>query len=119
MKILPNRTIYRCEYCRKHRLSAQAARNHERSCRNNPNNKHRCFGCQNLVVTAGTAPDGRSCKQFTCQAFERRLYSYVAEKRHLLYPHILGADAMRMPLKCPAYVAEVYGPVCKDPADSF
>jgi hypothetical protein len=104
------RTIYRCDFCTKHRLTKGAAERHERFCKNNPANKHRCFDCQNLQVTEGKSPDGRSCKQFTCQAFERRLYSYIAEKRGMLYEHILGPDAMRMPLECPAFALEVYEP---------
>lgn len=109
MKAL-QRTIYRCDFCTKHRLTKAAAENHERYCKHNPNNKHACFGCQNLRVVDGEAPDGSRCKQFTCEAFERRLYSYVAERRNLLYEHILGPDCMRMPLECPAYTPEVFEP---------
>jgi hypothetical protein len=110
MKTLPNRTIYRCDHCTKHRLTKAAAERHERFCKRNPANKHKCFGCQNLKVADGKAPDGRSCKQFTCEAFERRLYSYVAERRGLMHEGVLGPDCMRMPLECPAYALEVYEP---------
>lgn len=103
MKIIPNRTIFRCDHCTTHRLSKGAAERHEQFCKANPNNKHRCFGCQHLVVGPREASDDRSMKEFACAHFNQRLYSYVAEKRGIV-GFAAEQGAIRMPLQCPAFV---------------
>lgn len=58
MSVLPNRTVFRCEYCAKYRLTKAAAVRHERFCRHNPTNRHRCFGCEHLMHTQQAAAVG-------------------------------------------------------------
>ena len=110
MKIIPNRTLYRCDFCTAHRLSPAAALHHEHFCKRNPNNKHKCFGCQHLAVADGIAPDGRRLKSFTCEALNKPLYSYVAEKRGVAGTYgLLPEGSVRMPLACPAYRLKLIG----------
>ena len=112
MKTQPNRTIYRCDHCNKLYLTAKPVARHEQYCKRNPANAHACFGCENLAV-GETIANGRRLQTFTCAAFERRLYSYVAERRGLL--GLLPADAMRMPNECPAFAYETYK---REPAEN-
>ena len=110
MKILRNRTLYRCDYCAKYRLTKAAAARHELFCRHNPNNQHKCFGCQYLVVEAeavGVRADGSLLRggyqHFTCAKKGVDMYTYVAERRKLL-PKL--GDVGRMPLVCDLYEPE-------------
>lgn len=111
MKTQPNRTIYRCDHCNKLYLTAKPVARHERYCKRNPANAHACFGCENLLVDYEQV-EGRRIRTFTCAAFDRRLYSYVAERRRLLP---LVVNAMRMPNECPAFAEETYK---REPADN-
>lgn len=111
MKIIPNRTIYRCEHCSKYRLTKAAAARHELFCRHNPANRHRCFGCQFLVVERVAAGIGRNGElvekghqHFTCAKTAQDMYSYVAERRKMLEK--LGPDVVRMPTECGMYEPE-------------
>lgn len=113
MKTIPNRTIYRCDFCTTHRLSAKAAQHHERYCRSNPANKHACFGCEFLVVdrqVVGVAEDGNPLveryQSFTCAKRQLSMYSYVAERRGLVEK--LGPEVVRMPLQCSDYEPEQF-----------
>lgn len=95
------RTIYRCAYCAKYRLSKKAMQNHEVYCAKNPKNRHACFGCHHLDVQREKNDDGFNEKTFTCTALEKQLHSYKAEKiRH----SCLGYTE-RMPLidQCPSF----------------
>lgn len=112
MRTIPNRTIYRCDHCPKHYLSKGAAERHEQFCRRNPNNKHRCFGCEHLVATqeaTGVDKDGNlrtAGKRFACAKFGRDMYSYVAERRELTQR--MPADVVRMPLECTGFEPESF-----------
>jgi hypothetical protein len=104
MKTLLNRTVYQCEYCTTRRFTKNAATRHERYCKRNPNNQHRCFDCRHLLRTteeAGVGENGQliTAKRtvFHCGRFDKDLYSYVAERQNIL--HHVGA-AERMPLTC-------------------
>lgn len=112
MKVIPNRTLFRCDYCTKHRLTKAAAQRHEQFCRHNPNNKHKCFGCEHLVVTsqaAAVGPEGQlhhaGRQSFTCAKLGLEMYTYVAERRDIV--DRLGA-VERMPLRCDHYEPEQY-----------
>jgi hypothetical protein len=112
MKTIANRTIYRCEHCSKYRLTKAAAIRHELFCRHNPNNQHRCFGCQFLSVERemiGVRADGSplvtAYQSFTCAKTGQDMYSYVAERRKMLEK--LGA-VERMPLACDLYEPEAF-----------
>jgi len=112
MIVIPNRTLYRCEYCTKHRLTKKAAQRHELFCRYNPNNRHKCFGCEHLVVVQQAAAVGTEGQlhhagrqSFTCARFGIDMYTYVAERRDIV--HKLG-DVTRMPIECREYEPEQY-----------
>lgn len=112
MKVKRNRTLFCCDFCAKHRLTKSAMQRHELFCRHNPANKHRCFGCEFLVVEkepVGIDEAGnlqRSGHQtFACAKRRCNMYSYVAERRKML--HKLG-DVQRMPLQCADYEPEQY-----------
>lgn len=118
MKILHNRTLYRCEYCTKHRLTKAAAIRHELFCRHNPANKHKCFHCEHLVRTdaaAAVGADGElrheGRQAFTCARFGHDMYTYVAERRKIVEK--LG-DVVRMPLECSGYEPEVFYSISPD-----
>lgn len=107
MKILTNRTLYRCDHCPAYRLSAGALLRHEQHCPRNPQNRHACFSCTHLVRTteeAAVGADGKliTAKRtvFTCAALSKDLYSYVAERKNML---AYVGDAERMPLQCPSH----------------
>lgn len=112
MIVLHNRTLYRCEYCNKHRLTKAAAIRHELFCRHNPANKHKCFGCEHLVVTQEAAAIGGAGElqhagrqSFTCAKLGKDMYTYVAERRKIVEK--LG-EVERMPLDCASYEPEEY-----------
>ena len=112
MRIIPNRTLYKCDHCNKHRLTKAAAARHELFCRHNPNNQHRCFGCQFLSVEreivgvrANGEPLACAYQTFTCAKTGQDMYSYVAERRKMLAK--LG-DVERMPLACDLYEPESF-----------
>lgn len=112
MKTILNRTIYRCEFCSKYRLTRAAAVRHELFCRHNPNNQHRCFGCQFLSVEnkiVGIDKEGAPLlsghQHFTCAKTGQDMYTYIAERRRMLDK--LG-NVERMPLTCDLYEPEVF-----------
>ena len=112
MKTIPNRVIYRCDHCSKHRLTKAAAARHELFCRHNPENKHQCFGCEHLVHTeaaAAVGPDGTvkyaGRQAFTCAKKGVDMYTYVAERRNIVEK--LG-NVERMPLACDLYEMESF-----------
>ena len=112
MRVIPNRTLYKCDHCAKHRLTKAAAARHELFCRHNPQNKHKCFGCEYLVHTTSTKAIGangefqRGGNQFfTCAKKQVDMYTYVAERRKMLAK--LGS-VERMPLACDLYEPEQY-----------
>ena len=113
MKTIPNRVIYRCDHCSKHRLTKAAAARHELFCRHNPENKHQCFGCEFLVVekqSVGIRADGSllrcAYQSFTCAKKQVDMYTYVAERRNMLDK--LGDNVERMPLTCDLYEPETF-----------
>jgi hypothetical protein len=103
------KTVYYCEHCGRHMLSASAMSVHERFCPKRPENRHECFKwCKHLKMTFAIN-GGHPEKTFTCARIGCKLYSYKLE-RHTFYhggnPSRPGT--LRMPLSCPHYVdAEV------------
>lgn len=93
------RTIYRCAFCSKYRLSKKAMQNHEQWCGMNPSNKHACFSCSHLTVDQETNDDGFREKTFTCSLLEKQLHSYKAEK----IQHSCLGYTERMPLQCESF----------------
>jgi hypothetical protein len=80
------------------------AERHEKYCKKNPLNNHRCFQrCQHLIKDSDYLEDGNgnrygTCTIFTCDITGKDMYSYKAEKS--LY---IECDGERMPLECEHY----------------
>jgi len=88
--------IYFCDHCKKHNLSAGSIARHEKFCRLNPNNKHKCFAyCTHLKRTVSYP----SKTVFTCAKTGIEMYSYLLEKK-LQGPYIAQNELTRMPLEC-------------------
>ena len=83
--------IYTCEFCGRY-YKTKYCSIHEKYCRLNPKNKHRCFDiCKHLEIDN---EDGM--KHFWCSKKELFLYSYKAEK----IKHQDLENCTRMPLEC-------------------
>ncbi len=102
--------IYKCDHCGKVQFRKCDMTKHEKWCKENPNNKHYCFGyCVHLLKTkeeyegqdryesGGTFVGQRTV--FTCAVTNQRMYSFLAEKRKIPIPE----GAVRMPLQCDLY----------------
>ena len=108
--------IYQCEFCDRKMFGAGAMGYHEKYCKQNPHNKHKCFGfCHNLVKTEkivqsqyyendygyGTVHQ----TQFHCKVTGKNMYSYKREKQYWQY---VTPDMIRMPLECEFYDCKTY-----------
>lgn len=101
--------IYHCEHCKKHMLSAASMSRHEKYCRRNPVNMHKCFDMcsflkRNTELIEGKSPCINSSYRtvFMCLKTYKRMFSYLAEKKATSY---FGCpmkydDLIRMPLHC-------------------
>lgn len=113
---------YQCEFCGRKMFGAGAMGYHVKYCRENPNNKHRCYGffkdecwglCQHLERTEILVPSGYYeddygggsvvQTQFTCKKTGKKMYSYKREKQYWQY---VTPDMIRMPLECELYSRE-------------
>lgn len=99
------KTVYYCEYCRRHMLSASAMSVHERFCPQRPQNRHKCFEwCGSLKMTP-MLTGGHIEQSFTCTRIGCKLYSYKFERHIHFHPtEKLRPGTLRMPLTCPHYV---------------
>lgn len=104
MKTIENRTIYKCDFCRKTYLTKGPCGRHEKFCAKNPENAHACFHCKHLVVDRNQADDGYSEKTFTCSLLDKQMHTFKAEK----IQHSCLEYTERMPLKCDKYEMESY-----------
>lgn len=98
--------VYYCEYCNKHNLSASSVSRHEKYCRFNPINKHKCFEfCKYLEMKQEYVIDEGHRTEFTCTKLNKKLYSYKLEKKSTSYFRTdIKFDGMeRMPLECKEY----------------
>lgn len=83
---------YKCDHCPKTSTNPSALFQHERRCKKNPNNKHKCFDfCKHLVLEINS---DTMFKQFKCGVTNGYMYSYKREYRGL---RLYGE---RMPLEC-------------------
>ena len=105
------RKVYQCEHCKRRMVSAGAMSRHERFCRYNPENKHKCFDlCRFLtrkteLINEHKDPTNPASYRtvFTCSATGERMYSYLLEKRANCKPEFIEG-LKRMPLdKCGDY----------------
>jgi hypothetical protein len=102
------RKVYTCEHCGKRMLGAGAMGYHERWCKKNPSNRHKCFElCSHLkrsvkiVYSDGEVYEYRY--EFICQKTKQPMYSYHLEKRNHYSFRKIPIDAIRMPLECNLY----------------
>lgn len=93
------RTVYKCDHCRKWYLSQHAAEKHEKFCRSNPDNKHACFHCVHLSVEREPNDDGFNEKTFTCTKLDKQLHTVTAER----IGHSCLGYTERMPATCESF----------------
>lgn len=104
--------VYYCDYCKKHSISASTISRHEKYCKMNPKNAHKCFEfCRYLKRDRTTHFNdegeayGRKT-EFTCMVTDNKMYSFLLEKRDSLYPyHNILKGLTRMPLECKLFHA--------------
>ena len=100
------RKVYECEHCGKKMLAAGPMARHEKYCKANPDNKHKCFDfCKHLKRTGEVVFDGGEPNYkrtvFTCEVTGKEMYSFLLEKKASLLPNHIKLDKMeRMPLSC-------------------
>jgi hypothetical protein len=88
-------SAYQCDFCPKASTKAGAMALHERKCKQNPNNHHKCFDfCRHLQKIY----KGHNRSGFICLAQDIEMYSYKAEHSSI---DIKGLT--RMPLECKFY----------------
>lgn len=117
MKIILQ-NVYHCEYCEKKQFRKCDMSRHEKHCKQNPNNQHKCFDiCKHLLkeeeeyITKnrwGCNDDGDTLEEyvgtrtvFKCALTNQKMYSYIAERKRL--PVLNEPDVIRMPLECDKY----------------
>jgi hypothetical protein len=103
------RKVYQCEHCKRNMVSASAMSRHERFCRMNPNNKHKCFDLcrhlkRNIELIDGKDPSSAFSYVTTlkCGVTDIKMYSYLFEKKGNFKPEFLKG-LIRMPLDCKLY----------------
>lgn len=98
--------IYECDHCPKYYKRKHAAIKHEKYCRNNPANKHRCFEfCGHLSKVERVEECqyyDRKYKTFVCDITGDEMHSYIAERRGME----ICDETERMPIKCENYKHE-------------
>jgi len=119
MKIIPNITIYKCDFCKKEMKRKHAMINHEYSCNENPANKKACHFCEHLEEVKKETffenpyyhpdyndADGewKKVKMFRCKKFDKLMYPYSIEKRGLpnKYPCTFE-EQEPMPVACESF----------------
>lgn len=109
--------IYRCEHCKKYSISASTISRHEKYCRDNPLNKHKCFDfCENLLCDR-KVENGKLYKEFTCKITGKKMYSYKLEKVASLSYEMMFLlsnkfeHAQRMPVECASFEAMKHLPI--------
>jgi len=101
-----NEKVYRCDHCNKAMVRVGLMKLHERMCKQNPNNQHKCFlYCNHLVKDKFEEDDetGNLNTHFYChKRFDGiELFSYKLER---FKGNQLRCEGMtRMPLECDLY----------------
>lgn len=101
--------VYRCDHCNKAMVSAGFMKLHERMCKKNPKNQHKCFlYCKHLVKDQEPIrdEDGNVCgmleASFACTKKPNiELFSYKFERYKSNELRCKGMT--RMPLECDLY----------------
>ena len=102
-------TVFRCEFCNKAMLGKGAMSLHERMCKKNPKNKHKCFQyCKWLNKDADEVTGLRffCCGNDKCKLHEKDLYSYKLERNYSGQQRIKEEELTLMPLECDNYDIE-------------
>jgi hypothetical protein len=113
------RKVFKCDHCSKKMFSAGAMGYHEKWCKKNPNNRHKCFAlCCHLkrdinVIWSDGEGSGAYNYVFTCLKTGQKMYSYKLEKRSLYAYRKLPIDAVRMPLECELFQEMSYDEQCQ------
>ena len=100
------RKVYQCEHCNRNMISAGAMSRHEKFCRYNPQNRHKCFDtCRHLqrsrTLREGSDPFSRYSysTNLICGVTGIKMYSYLLEKTGNFRPKFLEG-LTRAPLEC-------------------
>jgi len=102
--------IYRCYHCNKPSIYKGAMTTHERMCKKNPNNQHKCFQyCKYLTKDRKIIYDEygnveSNYSHFLCEKLNLNLYSYKLERNYVTRKMI--DNLIRMPLQCDSYEIE-------------
>lgn len=97
------RKVYECDHCGRRMLSAGAMSYHEKWCKKNPHNRHKCFA---LCVYLKKTMNMHTRKiEFQCLRTGHEMYSYKFEKSAGFKP-AYTVGLIRMPLSCRFYEAE-------------
>lgn len=106
MKIIEGK-IYTCDFCGKRQFRQCDMTKHEKWCKENPNNMHKCFQyCKHLVKGKEDYNGGGNDEwqpqrtTFTCALLNKQMFSFKAERRGIT-KHLDGVE--RMPLQCDKY----------------
>ncbi|MEE9451061.1 MAG: hypothetical protein V3V72_13510 [Ignavibacteriaceae bacterium] len=99
--------VYRCDHCNKAMRSKGAMALHERMCKSNPKNDHKCF--QYCVFLNKGIDNSNGSRYFDCgnvksKFYSNDLYSYKLERFCFNQERI--SKMTRMPLKCDHYQIE-------------
>lgn len=104
--------VFTCDYCGKKKFRKCDMSRHEKWCRNNPNNQHKCFQFCRYLVKSEEEYEGRDQYDydetftgkktvFHCALTNQKMYSFIAERKKL--PVVNESDAVRMPLECESF----------------
>ena len=112
------RKVYECEHCGNKMMSAGAMGYHEKWCKKNPHNRHKCFALcafleKKMVVDWSDGTDGHYHYEFRCKSTGRKMYSYLLEKRSVYAFKKIPEGLMRMPLECNMFQEMSYDEQCK------
>lgn len=100
-------TIFRCEFCNKPMFGKGAMVRHEKYCKRNPKNAHKCFEfCKHLQKTTEYEydKDGNQIggTEMLCIKRNVKMYSFKYEKN--IHKPANALDGLeRMPLECDLY----------------
>jgi hypothetical protein len=93
--------VYRCEFCNKALIRKGFMVLHERMCKSNPKNKHKCFEyCKHLIKDRSEYSGEVS---FVCAKTLAIMYSYKLERFAHKAERIQADKLIRMPLECQLY----------------
>lgn len=100
-------TIYRCDYCNKAMRNKGAMTLHERMCKSNPENDHKCFQYCKFLLKDTDEQDGSvffDCENEKSEYHNKDLFSYKLERFCFNKDRI--SKMTRMPLQCDHYQIE-------------